>query len=85
LKSIRRGEWKLEQINDYFQQKVLDLESVRANSPLPPKVDQTVIRDILLRCLEIQYGDISKCVVVPGVAEQVLHDIKSLIQEKGYW
>ena len=85
LKAIRRGEWTLEQINEYFQQKVADLESVRAKSPLPPKVDHSVARDILLRCLEIQYGDINKCVTVPGSAEQVLHDIKTTMQEKGYW
>ncbi len=85
LKSIRRGEWKLEQINEFFQDKVLDLETIRANSQLPTKPDQDAIRAILLRCLEIQYGDIGKCVVVPGAAEQILHDIKTKLQEKGYW
>lgn len=87
LKAIRRGEWTLEQINQYFQDKVLDMESVRAKSPLPPKSDMNAIKDILLKCLQIQYGDLGKAaaVVVQGQADQTIQDIKNVLQERGYW
>lgn len=85
LKSIRRGELTLDQINQYFQEKVLDLETVRIKSPLPPKPDTNEIKNILLQCLQIQYGDLSKAVVVQDQAEQTLYDIKSLLQERGFW
>lgn len=87
LKSIRRGEWTLEQINQHFQDKVLSMETVRANSPLPPNSNSNDIKDILLKCLQIQYGDLGKAaaVVIQGQADQTIQDVKNLLQERGYW
>jgi predicted nucleotidyltransferase len=84
LKSIRRGDWKLEQIYEYFEKKRIALEDVRINSPLPPKQDWNFIRQLLVQCLEIQYGDIKDLVVVPDKAEQILRDIRHQLEEAGY-
>src|SRR5438445_303481 len=56
LKSIRRGEWSMEQILDYFEKKRLDLESARAKSPLRATPDEAGVRELLLHCLESHYG-----------------------------
>src|SRR5947209_1388678 len=48
LKSIRRGEWSMEQILDYFEKKRVDLETARTKSPLPAGPDEPAIRDVLL-------------------------------------
>jgi hypothetical protein len=84
LKSIRRGEWTEKQILDYFEQKRVDLEGVRAKSSLPPAPDQDAIRDLLLKCLEAHYGSLDKCVVVPGRAEGLLRQIQEMIEVNGF-
>lgn len=84
LKSIRRGEWTEKQILDYFEQKRVDLEGVRAKSSLPPGPDMAVLRDLLLRCLEMHYGSLDRCVVVPGKAEALLRQIRETIEQQGF-
>lgn len=84
LKSIRRGEWTLEQVLTYFEQKRVDLETARARSSLPAVPDERAIRDLLLRCLEMHYGSLDGCVRVPGQAEDVLRRVKEMIEAAGY-
>lgn len=84
LKSIRRGEWTEEQILEYFEKKRVELEDLRAKSPLPIRADQNAIRDLLVRCLESHYGSLEGCVSVPGKAESVLQQIKCIIEEQGF-
>jgi len=84
LKSIRRGEWTLQQILDYFEKKRIDLEEVRTKSCLPPAPDEAAIRDLLLRCLEAHYGSLDKCVAVPGKAEGLLRQIREMIELGGF-
>ena len=84
LKSIRRGEWTQQQILDYFEKKRIDLETARSRSTLPPAPDESAIRDLLLRCLEAHYGSLDGCVAVPGRAEQLLREIRELIERNGF-
>lgn len=84
LKSIRRGEWTMPQLLDYFERKRLDLETARANSVLPPVPDEGRLRDLLLRCLEMHYGSLDGCVRVPGQAEELLRRLREQIEEAGY-
>src|SRR5258708_734804 len=83
LKSIRRGEWTMQQVLDYFEQKRVDLESARTKSPLPAAANEPAIRDLLLRCLEAHYGSLQGCVTVPGRAEDLLRQIRELIESAG--
>jgi hypothetical protein len=84
LKSIRRGEWSMEQILDYFEKKRIDLETARTKSSLPAGADESAIRDVLLACLEAHYGSLEKCVVVPDKAEDLLRQIRDMIETNGY-
>lgn len=79
LKSIRRGEWTLEQVMSYFEQKRIDLEAARTKSALPPVPNESAIRDLLLRCLEMHYGHLDGCIRVPGQAEDLLRRIQEMI------
>jgi hypothetical protein len=84
LKSIRRGEWALQQVLDYFEKKRIDLEDARARSSLPPGPDEAAVRDVLLRCLEAHYGSLDRCVAVPGRAEELLRQVRELIERNGF-
>jgi predicted nucleotidyltransferase len=84
LKSIRRGEWTMEQLLEYFEKKRIDLETARTRSALPPGPDEPAIRDVLLRCLEAHYGSLEGCVTVPGRAEELLRHIREQIEAAGF-
>jgi predicted nucleotidyltransferase len=84
LKSIRRGEWTEQQILDYFEHKRVELESAKSKSPLPAAPDEPAIRDVLLRCLESHYGSLEGCVSVPGRAEELLRQVREMIESAGF-
>jgi predicted nucleotidyltransferase len=84
LKSIRRGEWTMAQLLEYFEKKRIDLETARTKSPLPAGPEESAVRGLLLRCLEAHYGTLDKCVAVPGKAEELLRQIRETIEAGGY-
>ena len=82
LKSIRRGEWSLEKLEEYFQRKEADLESFYLKSKLPdlPQVD--TIRNLLMECLEQQFGSLGNLVNQDGKAHVTLGKIQDIL--RGY-
>jgi len=83
LKSIRRGEWKLSDIEEYFQNKEKDLEKLYIESKLPHSPDENMIKQILMDCLEEHYGNLSECVVNVDKATESLKEIKRIIEKTG--
>ena len=84
LKSIRRGEWKLEDIEEYFTRREKDLETAYANSKLPHSPDEKKIRQLLMNCLEHHYGNLSECVVNVDAATLALQDIATILRKSGH-
>lgn len=58
LKSIRRGEWTLDQIREYFETKEKQLEELYVTSDLQYSPNEEQIKTILLECLEMHYGSL---------------------------
>lgn len=81
LKSIRRGEWTVDQIREYFTQKETQLEQAYHESKLPNKPDEEVIKNILCQCLETHYGSLDKCVAQLDKYEVMVRAIKEIIKE----
>jgi len=81
LKAIRRGEWPLERLMQWAQDKEKALEAVYHTSTLPYGPDEALIKRHLLHCLEAHYGDLSSAVVVPGAAEQLVAQIAELVRQ----
>ncbi|RYD60168.1 MAG: nucleotidyltransferase, partial [Verrucomicrobiaceae bacterium] len=75
LKSIRRGEWSLNQIEDYFQLKEKTLEQVYATCTLPHSPDEAKIKQMLMDCLEMHYGSLEKAVARDTSSAQLLREI----------
>lgn len=84
LKSIRRGEWSLEQIETYFSQKEALLEEQYAKSTLPHSPNEDVLKELLLNCLEMHYGSLSGAVHRNNDVDQLVNDIKSVLSNYGY-
>ncbi|MBM3457237.1 MAG: nucleotidyltransferase [Armatimonadetes bacterium] len=78
LKAIRRGEWTEPQIREWAAAKEADLERAYANSVLPAAPNETALRNLLLDCLELHYGDLKGAVAAPGAAEAALRQIEEI-------
>jgi len=79
LKSIRRGEWSLQDVLDYFDRKERELETVYLSSKLPEAPDEARIKQLLLDCLEHHYGSLADAVVEPDHAVRALGDIQAIL------
>lgn len=62
LKSIRRGEWSLEEVKSYFVMKERVLEELYNSSKLQNEPDEEFIKKILLDCLEMHYGSLNNLI-----------------------
>jgi hypothetical protein len=78
LKAIRRGDWSLEQLEQWAQAKERALEALYSTSSLPYAPDEAKLKRHLLHCLEAHYGDLSSAVVVPDEPVQLLRQIAEL-------
>lgn len=83
LKAIRRGDWKLEQVEEHFKQKESQLEAAYAKSDLPDKPDTVSIRKLLSQCLESYYGSLTSLVTPQDVSKTVLKKIAAIIKQAG--
>jgi predicted nucleotidyltransferase len=82
LKSVRRGEWTLERIEEYLHEREQEMSKLYIDSSLPYAPDEAKIKDLLIECLNLHYKDIdSSCVVVPSQAESALRAIKETVDK----
>lgn len=82
LKSIRRGEWSLSQLEDWFAKKEKSLEEVYHSSTLRYVPDEAAIKNILLECLEAWYGDTlfqGQVIAVPQ--DNLLNEMLKLLEK----
>ena len=57
LKAIRRGEWKVEEVKEYFNDKEKSLEGLYLKSDLPHKAQYDKIRELLFECLSMYFEE----------------------------
>ncbi len=62
LKAIRRGDVSEDEIRKWASSKEKELEKLYHESKLPWGPDESLIKDLLLKCLEHHYGSLEKCV-----------------------
>jgi predicted nucleotidyltransferase len=62
LKSVRRGEWTLDQITDFLNEKDKHIDRLYETSSLPHSPDYTKIKQLLIDCLEQHYGSLSNLI-----------------------
>ena len=81
LKSIRRGEWTLQQIKDYIALKERTLAEVYTTCKLPHKPDEPKIKALLIDCLEQHYGSLSRVTSGQiGSENTLLGDLRELVE-----
>ena len=76
LRAIREGKWSMIQVIEYFDEKEKALEALYNSSTLPYKPQEEKIKALLVKCLEMHYGDLSSSeLIIPGKAEAALRKI----------
>lgn len=81
LKSIRRGDWTLPQIEEYFQKKELELEGLYTSSTLRHSPDEEGIKKLLIECLEMHYGNLESCIIEPDKVITALKQIQEITEK----
>lgn len=81
LKSIRRGEWTMDQIIELFDKKILHLEDLYRTSKLPYSPNEDKIRRILMECIEMHYGSVNNSIEYLVPTEDYLNDINKYIND----
>lgn len=87
MKSVRRGEWKIEDIISWATEKSAALDVTFTQSTLPAKADEEEIRRLLLNCLEHHYGSLDKVFEETDWAKKALvkiDDVLNSIKGKMY-
>lgn len=78
LKGIRSGEWSKERVLDFYYAKEAEIENSILKSTLRAKPDEVRIKELLLECLEIQYGKITDKIIIESPAVETLKQIHAL-------
>lgn len=81
LKEIRRGDWKQEQVEQYFYDKEKSLEQIYASSTLRHSADQAVIKKVLMECLEEYYGSLEGVLQQDDHYRGILRQIQKLVEK----
>jgi predicted nucleotidyltransferase len=81
LKAIRRGEFTVDEIMRFFDQKERDLEILYATSKLRQKPEEDKLKQLLLECLEHHYGSISQAVTVTSTEAMLLRDLQQIVDK----
>jgi predicted nucleotidyltransferase len=79
LKAIRRGEWSIDDIENYFKTKEASLEELYSKSTIPIKPNEDKIKALLMGCIEEHYGSISKTVNIQ--TSNIVNDLEQIIQK----
>jgi len=81
LKSVRRGEWKLTDLESWFDHKEKALEGLYTKSTLPERPKESKIKSLLMECLEMHYDDLSSVIKVAPEVNTMIHDLELLIEK----
>lgn len=81
LKSIRRGEWTLDRLKEFFYVKEKSLVEVYAKSTLRDVPDEDAIKALLMDCLETHYGNLGAAVVREQDMGKLMAEMQSVLDK----
>lgn len=83
LKSVRRGEWTLDELDRWFKAKETALEHAYAVSTLRAEADEPALRRLLIECLEMHYGSLDAYVAKDLTAAALGREIQAVLSRYG--
>ena len=79
LKAVRRGEWTLEYLHEWFSEKEKSLESLYAASTLRHSPDEPAVKQLLVDCLEHHYGSLADAVKIDPNMEILVRELREVL------
>ena len=80
-KSVRRGDWSLEDLEKWAADKEADLEKVYHESSLRYKPDEALIKTHLIHCLEGHYGSMDNLLAVQRSDSALKSEIEAVLEK----
>lgn len=80
-KSIRAGEWSIEQIDSYFNEKEKYIQKLYENTKLPYEPREKEIKELLLNCLEQHYGKIDNLINNNDNSFKIIQEIQNVLNK----
>jgi uncharacterized protein len=84
MKAVRRGEWTVEQIQEWFLRQEKALEQTYLDSSLRHSPDEPAVKALLLDILEQHFGNLSSVVVRQDRADVAINEILETLKRGGY-
>lgn len=81
LKSIRRGEWTLEALENHFKERESQLQELYIKSDLRYAPDEVAIKGLLLNCLEQHFGSLDNLVTKEDRAPALVQELEVLLRK----
>ena len=81
LKAIRRGDIPEQEIRDWFTNHEKILDDLYHTSSIPHSPDEAELKELLLNCIEEQYGSLTHAIVIEDDNLAVLRQIKDLVKD----
>ena len=81
LKAIRRGDYSLDEIDDFFKMKELALEKLYNESTLQHSPDEAKIKQLLIDCLEMHFGNLDNAVKRDVDTLQLVQEMQSVLNK----
>ena len=79
LKSVRRGEWTLRRLEEWFSNKEESLEQQYIDSILPWGPQTPEIKELLLNCLEHHYGSLAQVIQMEDRYIGAINEIREIV------
>ena len=81
MKAVRNGDISQNEIEQWFSEKERQLEKLYHESKIPHSPDEPKIKQLLVDCLEMHYGDLSDSIVNPDEAMVALRKIDEIVKK----
>lgn len=79
--AIRSGEWSLDRLKKWVEEKERSMETLYAESKLPERPDVPKIKTLLLECLEMHYGSLAAVVVEEDKHGRLVRELEELVRK----
>jgi predicted nucleotidyltransferase len=84
MKAVRRGEWTLEELEEWFKRRTAELETLYIDSDLQYSPNESKLKELLYQCIEAHHGSLSNYFNLEGserVAQEKLKQIKDILDK----
>lgn len=81
INGIRAGKLSYEEVMKFYTVLYDEVQELKDICMLPDKCDELAIKDVLIRCMELHYGNLKNVIRTPTHSEQALREIQHILNK----